>query len=102
MKRTPLENVSFTIDGERHEVDEEQLGKLNKWLAELAERIDEKHRQAGHEAMVEHFKQNGEVYVGVSGGNLTYSVIPTSIGTVLKVVDSITGEKIDLTNYDNW
>jgi hypothetical protein len=101
MRRTPLKNVAFLIDGEKHELDQGQLAKLNSWLAELADKIDEKHR-ARFGGMVELFNQRGEVYCGVTGGNLTYSITPTSIGTVFKVVDSVTAEKVDLTNYDNW
>jgi hypothetical protein len=101
MNRAPLKNVAFLIDGENHELDQDQLAKLNSWLANVANKIDEKHR-ARFGGMVEQFKQRGEVYVGVSGGNLTYSITPTSIGTVFKVTESITGEKIDLSDYDNW
>lgn len=102
MKRTPLRSVAFVIDGENHGLDEVQLAKLNKWLAEVTEKIDEKHHREGREAIAEHFKRKGEVYAGASGGNLTFSVTPTGLGTTFKVRESITKEEIDLTDYDNW
>lgn len=102
MQRSPLNCVAFIIDGEKYELDGDQLASLNKWLAEMVEKIDEKHRREGRGDMAEHFKSKGEVYAGVSDGNLTFAVTPTSIGTVFKVAEAITGEKIDLTNYDNW
>ena len=102
MQRSPLKSVAFIVNGVKHELDEAQVAKLNKWLADLADKIDEKHRRAGKEFLVERFKSEGKVYVGVSGGNLTYLITPTSIGTVFNVSDSITGENIDLTDYDNW
>ena len=102
MKRRPLEKFAFLIDDVKHELDGAQLLKLNDWLAELAEKIDDKHRKAGHAGIVEHFKGKGEVYAGVSGGNLTFSVTPTTIGTVFKVAEAITGDRLDLTDYDNW
>ena len=75
---------------------------LNKWLTEVTEKIDEKHRREGRGDVAEHFKARGDVYAGASGGNLTFSVTPTGLGTAFKVSESITGEKIDLSDYDNW
>ena len=102
MKRVPLKNVAFDIDGQTLACGQEQLEKLNKWLAEVTEKIDEKHRGAGMGDLAEHFKGRGDVYAGASGGNLTFSFTPTGLGTVCKVTESITGEVIDLTDYDNW
>lgn len=42
----------------------------------------------------------GYPYTGAVGGNLTFSFTPTSIGTVVKVRDSVTGAEIDVTDYD--
>ena len=56
MKRVPLKNVAFDIDGQTLACGQEQLEKLNKWLAEVTEKIDEKHRGAGMGVLVEHFK----------------------------------------------
>ncbi len=102
MKRTPLRSVAFVIDGENHGLDEVQLAKLNKWLAEVTKKIDEKHRRGDMRVIAERFKSKGEVYAGSIGGNLTFSVTPTNLGTGFRVSESITGEKIDLSDYDNW
>jgi len=102
MQRSPLDSVAFIINGEKHALDAEQLAKLNAWLADLALKIDKKHRKEGRGNIAEHFKRNGKVYAGVMGGNLTFSVTPLSVATVFKVVEEITEEKLDLTNYENW
>ena len=71
-------------------------------MTQVAEKADEKHRGDGNEFLVDKFKSMGGVYAGVSGGNLTLSVTPTSLGDVSKVADAITREVIDLTDNDNW
>ena len=37
---------------------------------------------------------------GACGGRYTFSFTPTSIGTVVKIEDGISGEVLDLTDYD--
>ena len=60
-------------------LDEEQLEKLNKWILGLP-----------------------KAYEGAIGGRLTYSFTNTSLGTVTTVTDCISGETIDLSDYDMW
>jgi hypothetical protein len=44
----------------------------------------------------------GKVYTGVTGGNLSFTFAPTTLGTAIRVRDSITGAEIDLSDYDDW
>ncbi len=39
---------------------------------------------------------------GAIGGQFTFKFIPTTIGTIIKVVYSPTLEELDLTNYDEF
>ena len=39
---------------------------------------------------------------GASGGQFTFKFIPTSIGTIVKVVYGHTAEELDLTDYDDF
>jgi hypothetical protein len=39
---------------------------------------------------------------GVSGGRYTWMYTPTTLGTVIKVVDNCTEEEIDLSDYERW
>ena len=39
---------------------------------------------------------------GAIGGRFTYSFTVTSIGTVIKVFDNVTGEEKDFTDYSDW
>ncbi len=86
----------------RNCLDARQIVSLNAWLLGVAEKADAKHRQAGYGFLVDQFKAKGKVYAGVSGGNLSFSVTPTSLGTVFKVHDVISDESVDLTDYENW
>ncbi len=41
-------------------------------------------------------------YYGCSGGAYTYSFTPTTLGTIVKVINNVTKEEINLTNFDEW
>jgi hypothetical protein len=36
------------------------------------------------------------------GGRYTYCFTPTGLGVVIKVIDNLTSEELDLTNYSLW
>lgn len=46
--------------------------------------------------------QHEERYAGAIGGRYTFSFTPTSLGCVCKVEDHITGDAVDLTDYESW
>lgn len=41
-------------------------------------------------------------YYGAVGGGLTYSFIPTSIGTICVVKETITGKELNVSEATNW
>ena len=102
INRAPIRRVCLTINDQHCELNAEQLAELNSWLHDTIERVDQINISAGRGAFVERDKARGEIYAGASGGNFTLIVTPTSIGTVFKVAESITGQTIDLSDYDNW
>lgn len=69
--------------------------KLTAWMKEQDAKVID--RQKG--TSVEH---PGEAYYGCSGGAYTYMFTPTSIGLVVKVQNGLTGDIIDLTDYEDW
>lgn len=86
---------------------EEQEKKLSIWVTEIRDKAIEKQKQEIKETneFYSTYKQCWELgfpYSGTIGGSLTYSFSPTSIGDVVVVKDSHTGEEIDLTEYDMW
>lgn len=40
--------------------------------------------------------------VGAIGGQFVYTFCPTTLGTVVKVRDDISGEELDVTDYWDW
>ena len=75
----------------------EQLTRLNEWLKEVYSRAAEK--QFLEKKM---FGQTRLPYHGAIGGGETFSLTGTSLGTIVKVEESFTGEKLDLSDYDSW
>lgn len=67
----------------------DQRDKLDKWIAENNAGVA---RQQGGDSP----------YYGGSGGSLTYSFTPTSLGLIVKVTNNMTGQTIDLTDYESW
>lgn len=41
-------------------------------------------------------------YYGAIGGGTIYKFIPTSLGVIFNVENSVTGHMIDLTDYESW
>lgn len=60
-------------------LDNKQIAKFEAWRAEMWKRKDNP---------------------GAIGGQFTFKFIPTSIGTIVKVVYCHTNEELDLTDYD--
>jgi hypothetical protein len=45
---------------------------------------------------------NPDEYTGAIGGRFSFIFIPTSIGTVVIVTDSISKTELDATDYESW
>jgi hypothetical protein len=78
----------------KFEVTPEQEEKINEWYETLKPRIIA-------EGLKDPFGEN-EPYYGAIGGGLSYAFIPTGLGVCLTVKESITGETIDVTDFENW
>lgn len=80
--------IHFTLD-------EKQIKKFEEWVAEV------RTRAAAAQAL-EDTDGPASPYYGAIGGGITFSFTPTSLGTVTKAKEAITGEEIDLSDYINW
>lgn len=79
-------------------ITDDQQEKLTLWQKEVSKRAYIKQNLNHNDFLI----TNNEPYYGTIGGGYTYHFMPTSLGTVLTVTEFITGETINLTNYDNW
>lgn len=90
-------SYGWEINGFKGGLTTEQLTQLNDWLKEVYSRAAEKQylekKTSGQRRLPYH---------GVDGGGVTFSISETSLGTVVKVTEHITGETINLTDYDSW
>jgi hypothetical protein len=76
-------------------LDEKQAQKLSAWKEEQHKKVIEKQKGT----KVEH---PGEAYYGCSGGAFTYMFTPTTLGLVTEVKNNLTGETINLTDFEDW
>lgn len=71
------------------ELTKEQQTRLKTWAAE-------------QDKLVAQRQGKDFAYYGACGGGYTYCFTPTGLGTVVHVKNSITGDEIDLTDFDCW
>lgn len=82
--------------------------KLNQWSEKIfidGVNLQKKQWKDQHKAVEAHVQDcwdMGYPYTGAAGGQFTFMFTPTSIGVICKVRDAVTGEEVDLTDYDHW
>ena len=97
------------------EIEAELVPKLNAWIHDIDEKVAREQVRTGTlkdrvrlpEAIlrvVSDSLEHGEPlpYYGAIDGAYTYSFSPTSLGCVVKVRNTVTGDEIDLTDYSHW
>lgn len=87
-------------DGVKSSLTTEQITKLNNWLIDVNSRAAEK--QYLERRFIETGRPIRLPLQGCTGGGLTFSISGSSIGYVVKVTASVTGETIDLSDYEYW
>lgn len=60
--------------------------------------LDAEEQRKADAFIAETQKQN----TGCSGGQYTYSFTPTTLGTITKITDNVSGRVHDLTDYNAW
>lgn len=81
----------------KFELTEEQIKILNRWRNSLE---DEQIRIS--KERYPDVPDSFHPYTGAIGGSEVFTFCHTSLGTVAKVKDELTGKEIDLTDYDSW
>src|SRR4051812_24734256 len=72
--------------------------KVEKWKKEQNKKVLEKQKQAS----AGNFHGCSQPYYGAIGGAYTYSMTPTTLGTVYTVENAVTKETLDVTDYNDW
>jgi len=68
------------------------------WKYLISTNLDEKEKEKASLFI----KEKEVKYVGAIGGQFTFTFTPTSIGTIKTIIDNVSGEKCDLTDYDDF
>lgn len=85
------------------DLDAAQLARLEIWSAQQdAAALAEQKTMPGRDAVWIELNEGGEPYYGASGGELTFEITPTSIGTAIRVRHNWTKKELDLSDYDKW
>ncbi len=66
-----------------------KIGQINAWQKE-------QHRKNAER------QGRDNPYYGAAGGVFTYEFTPTNLGTVIVIKDGLSGEFLDITDYDMW
>ena len=108
---------------ERFVLTESQIKQLNEWVIGVEQRAAAI-QAAQIKQKIKYFSEGGEVdeicqgmtsnhystffsrhalpYYGSIGGGFSFTFTPLGIGMGCSVTESITGESIDLSEYDSW
>lgn len=85
------------------QLNQKQTQQINEWLSKMDEQALASQKEKMTLQDFEYYTQGGKYpYSGAIGGSVTYSFTPTSIGTVIKVNHELTGNVLDVTDYDMW
>lgn len=63
--------------------------------------LNEKESKMARKFIKRCFKENKED-VGAIGGRFNYIINPTGVGVGITIMDTLTGEIKDVTDYDSW
>lgn len=85
------------------QITDEQVRKISAWQQEVSAKVIEQQRKSMSPEDFSMLTMDGKYpYYGASGGGLTFSFTPTSLGCVVKVTEALTGEELDITDYEDW
>jgi hypothetical protein len=85
----------------KFELDREQTRKAIAWFSEQHEKVLAAQRES-EDPFIKAEAERGIAYYGAIGGEITYSFTPTALGVVVKIKHAVTGNELDLTDYDSW
>lgn len=89
----------------KFELNDAQLEKLDSWKREQNKKAVEKQKAEPpdiDERLLQEMWNTGFPYTGAIGGDLEFIFTPTSIGVIAVVKHVMTGEELDLTDYNLW
>lgn len=87
----------------KFEILEKDKKSISEWIKKADNiAIEKQKKEFTKEEYDFYTKGLGFPYTGIIGGNITYSFTPTGLGVITKITHKLTGEVLDLTDYDSW
>jgi hypothetical protein len=83
------------MDHEVFQISEKDWERIRAWQQEIDAKVKEQQKGTSDE-------HRDMAYYGAIGGAYTYSFTPTGMGTVVKVTNVLTGDVLDITDYEDW
>ena len=108
-KSSPADEIVFKIAGKQYQ-------QMIEWRRSVDERVLKQELETGHSPQgvplepdwleIARTAQQKEKWIspwyGVSQGAYVYKFVPTTVGFIIKVENTETGDSIDLTDYSDW
>jgi hypothetical protein len=75
---------------------------IAEWVASLRAEILAIQNAGSKLSGIDDSITGGEPYYGATGGGLSYTFIPTSLGTIITVKETITGKELNVSDALGW
>lgn len=79
-----------------------EAGAINEWLESLKPEILAIQKQGSKNSPFGDIMSSDEPYYGATGGGVSYTFTPTSLGTILTVKEAITGKELNVSDALDW
>jgi len=79
-----------------------EAGAINEWLESLKPEILAIQKRGSNGDPFRDMMLNEEPYYGATGGGVSYTFTPTSLGTILTVKEAITGKELNVSDALDW
>jgi hypothetical protein len=79
-----------------------EAGAINEWVESLRPEILAIQKAGSAKSGIDDTITGGEPYYGATGGGLSYTFIPTSLGTIITVKEAITGKELNVSDALGW
>lgn len=80
-----------------------EKGVVDEWLASLRPEIMQIQKSGSADPIIKGIvSDSDEPYYGATGGGVSYTFIPTSLGTIIVVKETITGKELNVSDALDW
>lgn len=97
-----LFGVDFDRTVKTFELNKVEQAKVDEWVQGLRSEIIAIQKAGSATSGIDDTITGGEPYYGAVDGGLSYTFIPTGLGTIITVKETITGKKLNVSEACDW